>query len=275
MPRDRHRKGARLEKLKDLIKGPDLIVAPVALNPIMAQMAALAGFKAAYLSGGSLGWYKGVTEAGLSLTEMIQVVVDIRTVSQDPGGARRRRRLGRSGPHPPHRRHVRGGGRRVHRDRGPASAAPGRAPHRHRQSGADRARRRPDQGGGRRPHQSGPGDRRAHQRAAGRGHGRRAAAGRGHEEGRRRHAVPVGQEARGDALHRRAAARSADDLRAAGRLLDLPDLQGRDGQDGLSPRRLVGHRLRRDGEGGAAVLRVPGIRTRWTRSSARAAPRRR
>ena len=29
---------------------------------------ALAGFKAAYLSGGSLGWYKGVTEAGLSLT---------------------------------------------------------------------------------------------------------------------------------------------------------------------------------------------------------------
>ena len=73
-----------MEKLKDLIKGPDLIVAPVALNPIMAQMAALAGFKAAYLSGGSLGWYKGVTEAGLSLTEMIQVVVDIRTVSKIP-----------------------------------------------------------------------------------------------------------------------------------------------------------------------------------------------
>ena len=66
-----------MEKLKDLIKGQDLIVAPVALNPIMAQMAALAGFKAAYLSGGSLGWYKGVTEAGLSLSEMIQVVVDM------------------------------------------------------------------------------------------------------------------------------------------------------------------------------------------------------
>jgi methylisocitrate lyase len=73
-----------VEKLKDLIKGPDLIVAPVALNPIMAQMAVLAGFKAAYLSGGSLGWYKGVTEAGLSLSEMIQVVVDIRTVSKIP-----------------------------------------------------------------------------------------------------------------------------------------------------------------------------------------------
>jgi len=75
---------ASLEKLKDLIGGPDLIVAPVALNPIMAQMAAEAGFKACYLSGGSLGWYKGVTEAGLSLTEMIQVAVDIRTVSPIP-----------------------------------------------------------------------------------------------------------------------------------------------------------------------------------------------
>ena len=73
-----------MEKLKDLIKGPNLVIAPVALNPIMAQMAALAGFKAAYLSGGSLGWYKGVTEAGLSLTEMIQVVVDIRTVCKIP-----------------------------------------------------------------------------------------------------------------------------------------------------------------------------------------------
>jgi 2-methylisocitrate lyase-like PEP mutase family enzyme len=75
---------ASVEKLKDLIKGPDLIVAPVALNPIMAQMAELAGFKAAYLSGGSLGWYKGITEAGLSLSEMIQVVVDIRTVCRIP-----------------------------------------------------------------------------------------------------------------------------------------------------------------------------------------------
>ena len=38
-------KERELEKLSDLIKGPDLIVAPVALNPIMAQMAALAGLQ--------------------------------------------------------------------------------------------------------------------------------------------------------------------------------------------------------------------------------------
>jgi methylisocitrate lyase len=73
-----------LETLSQLIKGQDLIVAPVALNPIMARMAAEAGFKAVYLSGGSLGWYKGVTEAGLSLSEMIQLVVDIRTVCPLP-----------------------------------------------------------------------------------------------------------------------------------------------------------------------------------------------
>src|SRR6201989_149426 len=78
------RKETSVEKLKDLIKGPDLIVAPCALNPIMAQMAALAGFKAAYLSGGSLGWDKGVAEAGLSLTEMVQVALDMRTVTPIP-----------------------------------------------------------------------------------------------------------------------------------------------------------------------------------------------
>jgi 2-methylisocitrate lyase-like PEP mutase family enzyme len=73
-----------VEKLKNLIARPELTVAPCALNPIMAQMAMMAGFKAAYLSGGSLGWYKGVTEAGLSLTEMVQVAVDIRTVCPIP-----------------------------------------------------------------------------------------------------------------------------------------------------------------------------------------------
>ena len=63
----------RVEKLSQLIKGPDLIVAPCALNPIMAQMAALAGFKAAYLSGGSLGWYKGVTVRISTTTWIISV----------------------------------------------------------------------------------------------------------------------------------------------------------------------------------------------------------
>ena len=69
---------------KELIGGKELIVAPVALNPIMARMAEEAGFKAVYLSGGSLGWLKCVTEANLSLTEMIHVALDMRAACALP-----------------------------------------------------------------------------------------------------------------------------------------------------------------------------------------------
>lgn len=69
---------------RDLIAGEELIVAPVALNPIMARLAADAGFKALYLSGGSLGWLKCVTEANLSLSELIDVALDMRAVSPLP-----------------------------------------------------------------------------------------------------------------------------------------------------------------------------------------------
>jgi 2-methylisocitrate lyase-like PEP mutase family enzyme len=73
-----------LEQLRQLMRGKDLIIAPVALNPIMARLAEEAGFKALYLSGGSLGWLKCVTEANLALPEMVQVVVDMRTVCKLP-----------------------------------------------------------------------------------------------------------------------------------------------------------------------------------------------
>ena len=70
--------------LKDLIRGNDLVVAPVALNPLMARMAEEAGFKAVYLSGGSLGWVKCVTEANLTLPELAEVAVDMRAVCKLP-----------------------------------------------------------------------------------------------------------------------------------------------------------------------------------------------
>jgi len=73
-----------VEKLSQLIKGKDLVVAPVALNPIMARMAAQAGFKAVYLSGGSLGWYKCHTEANVTLTEMAQLALDMRAACPVP-----------------------------------------------------------------------------------------------------------------------------------------------------------------------------------------------
>ena len=73
-----------MTSLRKLISGNDLIVAPVALNPIMARLAQAAGFKAIYLSGGSLGWYKGVTEANITMPELAQVAIDMRTVCHLP-----------------------------------------------------------------------------------------------------------------------------------------------------------------------------------------------
>ena len=70
--------------LKALIENGELIVAPVALNPMMARLAEDAGFKAVYLSGGSLGWLKCVTEANLSLTDMVELGVDIRGATKIP-----------------------------------------------------------------------------------------------------------------------------------------------------------------------------------------------
>lgn len=69
---------------KQMIAGDELIVAPVALNAIMARLALEAGFKAVYLSGGSLGWVKCVTEANLSLSEMIDTALEMRAACPLP-----------------------------------------------------------------------------------------------------------------------------------------------------------------------------------------------
>jgi 2-methylisocitrate lyase-like PEP mutase family enzyme len=73
-----------LQKLKELIAGDELVVAPVALSPIMARLAQEAGFKAVYLSGGSLGWLKCVTEANLTLPELAEVALDMRAACKLP-----------------------------------------------------------------------------------------------------------------------------------------------------------------------------------------------
>src|SRR6516225_9387824 len=73
-----------LLNFRELIRGDDLIVAPCALNPIMARIAEDAGFKAIYMSGGSLGWLKCVTEANITLPEMAEIAVDMRAVCKLP-----------------------------------------------------------------------------------------------------------------------------------------------------------------------------------------------
>jgi len=76
--------GVCVGNFRDLIAGNELVIAPVALNPIMARLAEDAGFKAIYLSGGSLGWLTCVTEANLSVAEMVAAVVEMRTVCKLP-----------------------------------------------------------------------------------------------------------------------------------------------------------------------------------------------
>jgi 2-methylisocitrate lyase-like PEP mutase family enzyme len=73
-----------LQKLRDLIRGNECIVAPVVCNPIMARMAEDEGFKAIYLSGGTLGWVKCITEANISVSEMAEIAVDIRAACKLP-----------------------------------------------------------------------------------------------------------------------------------------------------------------------------------------------
>lgn len=77
-------KTARVPSLRQLVAGNETIVAPAALNPLMAKLAEAAGFKALYLSGGSLGWLKAVTEANLTLTEMIAAGLEITSTCDLP-----------------------------------------------------------------------------------------------------------------------------------------------------------------------------------------------
>lgn len=76
--------GARMPSLRTVIDGNEVVVAPGAFNGLMAMLAKAAGFRALYLSGGSLGWLKGVTEATIALPDMTDVAVEIRTVCDLP-----------------------------------------------------------------------------------------------------------------------------------------------------------------------------------------------
>ena len=73
-----------MNEFRGLLAGSAPVFAPLVFNPISAMLAEAAGFKALYLGGGSMGYIKGGTEAQLSLTEMAQAALDIRTVCRLP-----------------------------------------------------------------------------------------------------------------------------------------------------------------------------------------------
>jgi len=67
-----------------MIDRGSLIEAPVVFNPLSAKLAEAAGFPAIYLGGGGFGYIQCVTEANLTLTEMVRAGIDIRTVCPLP-----------------------------------------------------------------------------------------------------------------------------------------------------------------------------------------------
>jgi 2-methylisocitrate lyase-like PEP mutase family enzyme len=73
-----------MTSLREMISGSSLIEAPVVFNPLSAKLAEEAGFPALYLGGGGLGYIQCVTEANLTLTEMVRIGIDIRTVCRLP-----------------------------------------------------------------------------------------------------------------------------------------------------------------------------------------------
>jgi 2-methylisocitrate lyase-like PEP mutase family enzyme len=73
-----------MNELRRLIEGLEPVYAPLVFNPISALLAQQSGFQALYLGGGSMGYIKAGTEANLSLTEMCQAALDIRTVCPLP-----------------------------------------------------------------------------------------------------------------------------------------------------------------------------------------------
>lgn len=73
-----------MTSLRQMIQGDSPVCAPLVLDPMMAKLAEQAGFKALYLGGGATGYRKVHLEANLSLTEMCQAGLDVRTVTGLP-----------------------------------------------------------------------------------------------------------------------------------------------------------------------------------------------
>jgi 2-methylisocitrate lyase-like PEP mutase family enzyme len=70
--------------LREMVNRNVLVEAPVVFNPLSAKLAERAGFQALYLGGGGFGYVQCVTEANLTVTEMVRVGIDVRTVCRLP-----------------------------------------------------------------------------------------------------------------------------------------------------------------------------------------------
>lgn len=73
-----------MTSLLQAINEPAGLVAPLVLDPLMARLAEMAGFRAGYVGGGAMGFASCCTEANLSLTGLVHAAVEIRAHSRLP-----------------------------------------------------------------------------------------------------------------------------------------------------------------------------------------------
>ena len=73
-----------MQSLKSRLERGPAVLAPLVLNPLMAKLAAAAGFPALYLGGGASGYANCFLEANLTLTEMCEQALQIRAVTSLP-----------------------------------------------------------------------------------------------------------------------------------------------------------------------------------------------
>lgn len=73
-----------MSSLRELLARSDPVVAPNVLDPLTAKLAEAEGFEAIYLGGGPIGYVKGITEAVVSLPDMVHAGMDIRALCPLP-----------------------------------------------------------------------------------------------------------------------------------------------------------------------------------------------
>ena len=72
------------QRFRQAIAGPDVVFAPLTLDPLSARLVEQLGFGAGYLSGGALGFQYAVSEALLTYTEIADVARRITSRSDLP-----------------------------------------------------------------------------------------------------------------------------------------------------------------------------------------------
>ncbi len=73
-----------MKSFKKMLEGGKPVIAPNVYSALTAKLAEQAGFEALYLGAGPLGYLRCITEANISLPEMVDVGIEVRSVCSLP-----------------------------------------------------------------------------------------------------------------------------------------------------------------------------------------------